>query len=223
MAESVEPGLRYGVYSYPEAARILGVSPRRVARWADGYFFPRKEGTGRSEPVLQARAHQRGVLTFPELIELMFVREFVALGVSLQHVRATAQALAREVGDYPFTRKQVLVGGRELLVRETDEVLRRPDVGQLVADFAETLVKHVEIEGDQVRRYYPPQYEGIVYLDMAYRGGEPVVSERAVPTRIIYDLWEQERNLERVADYFELPLEAVSAAIRYEGEWRLSA
>ncbi|MCS7191150.1 MAG: DUF433 domain-containing protein [Fimbriimonadales bacterium] len=223
MTEQEKPGLRYGVYSYLEAARILGVSPRRVARWADGYFFPRKESMGRSAPVLQARAHQQGVLTFPELIELMFVREFVALGVSLQHVRATAQALAKEVGDYPFTRRQVLVGGRELLVRETAEVLRRPDIGQLVADFAETLVKQVEIEGDRVRRYYPPQYNGIIYLDIAYRGGEPVVSEYAIPTRVIYNLWEKEQNLERVADYFDLPLEAVSAAIRYEGEWRLSA
>jgi len=219
----MQPGIHYGVYSYPEAARILGVSARRVARWADGYLFPLREGYGRSEPVLQARGHRRGVLTFPELIELMFVRDFVALGVSLQHIRATAQALAQEVGDYPFTRKQVLVGGRTLLVRETEHILRRPDIGQLVADFAETLVKQVEIENDIVRRYYPPQFNRLVYLDRAIRGGEPVVSERAVPTRIIYNLWERERDLERVADYFELPLDVVSAAIRYEGEWRLSA
>lgn len=220
---NVSPGLYYGVYSYAEAGRILGVSPRRVARWVDGYFFPRKEGVGYSEPVLQAQAHQRGVLTFPELVELMFVREFTALGVPLPHIRATAQALAKEVGDYPFTRKQVLVSGRELLVREAEQVLRRPDIGQLVADFAETLVKQVEIEGDTVRRYYPSQFERLIYLDRAIRGGEPVVSERAIPTRVIYNLWARERDLERVAEYFELPLEAVSAAIRYEGEWRLSA
>lgn len=219
----MKPGIHHGVYSYPEAARILSVSARRVARWADGYFFKRKEGIGRSKPVLQAQSHLPGVLTFPELIELMFVREFVALGVSLQHVRATAQALAREVGDYPFTRRQVLVGGRELLVRETNEILRRPDIGQLVADFAETLVKQVDIENDIVRRYYPPQFDRLIYLDRAIRGGEPVVSEYAVPTRIIYNLWEQERDLKRVAEYFELPIEMVSAAIRYEGEWRLSA
>ncbi|MCS6919474.1 MAG: hypothetical protein NZM28_06860 [Fimbriimonadales bacterium] len=138
-------------------------------------------------------------------------------------MRATAQALANEVGDYPFTRKQVLIGGRELLIREAEGILRRPDIGQLVADFAETLLKQVEIEGDRVRRYYPPQYDRVVYLDMAYRGGEPVVSEYAVPTRIIYNLWEKEQDLQRVVDYFELPEEVVSAAIRYEGEWRLSA
>lgn len=223
MSEEIKPGTRYGVYSYPEAARILGVSRQRVARWADGYFYPRKRDAGFSEPVLQARTHQRGALNFPELIELMFVREFTALGVPLPHTRATAQALAKEVGDYPFTRQKLLVSGRELLVRETDEVLRRPDIGQLIADFADGLLKQVEIVGDQVRRYYPPQFERIVYLDGALRGGEPVVSEYAIPTRIIYNLWRKERDLERVADYFDLPPETVSAAIRYEGEWRLSA
>lgn len=221
--KSIAPGIHYGVYSYPEAGRILGVSSRRVARWADGYFFSRKERVGHSEPVLQAQAHQRGVLNFHELIELMFVREFVALGVPLPRIRATAQALAKEVGDYPFTHRQVLVGGRELLVRETDDILRRPDIGQLVADFAETLAQQVEIKRDRVHRYYPPQYNRQVYLDMAIRGGEPVVSERAIPTRAIYNLWRQEQDLDRVADYFDLPPEIISAAIRYEGEWRLSA
>ncbi|GBC92131.1 hypothetical protein HRbin15_00595 [bacterium HR15] len=223
VAEVIKPGLIYGVYSYSEAARLLGIAPRRVARWADGYLFPLKHGRGYSAPVLQSYTHQRGVLSFPELIELMFVREFVALGVSLPHVRATAEALAQEVGDYPFTRRRVLVGGRELLVRETEHILRRPDIGQLVADFAETLATQIEIEDDHVRRYYPPQYARQIYLDRAIRGGEPVVSEHAIPTRIIYALWEQEHDLERVAEYFDLPIESISAAVRYEGEWRLSA
>lgn len=153
----------------------------------------------------------------------MFVREFVALGVSLQHIRTTAQALAQEVGDYPFTRKQVLVGGRILLVRETKHILRRPDIGQLVADFAETLVKQVEIENDQVRRYHPPEFEKVIYLDRYIRGGEPVVSEYAIPTRVLYALWQQEKDTERVADYFNISVELVFKPIRYEGEWRISA
>lgn len=218
----MQPGIHHGVYSYPEAARILGVSARRVARWADGYFFPRKEGIGHSEPVLQAQTHQRGVLTFPELIELMFVREFVALGVSLQHIRATAQALAREVGDYPFTRRQVLVGGANCWCAKPMK-----SYAALTSDNWSLTSRRrwlqVEIENDTVRRYYPPQFDRLIYLDRAIRGGEPVVSEYAVPTRIIYNLWEQERDLKRVAEYFDLPIEMVSAAIRYEGEWRLSA
>lgn len=54
------------------------------------------------------------------------MRKFVEAGVRLKHIRQTAEALAREVGAFSFTRKPVLVGGRELLVRETEHILRRP-------------------------------------------------------------------------------------------------
>jgi uncharacterized protein (DUF433 family) len=219
----VVPGLEYGIYSYAEAARLLGVTRQRLARWADGYFYSRRAGEAFSAPVLHAREHRRGVLTFPELIELFFVREFVALGVSLQHIRKTAEALSREVGEFPFSCKQVLVEGRKLLVREAKGLLKRPDIGQLVADFAEQFAQQIEFDGDLATRYYPLGYERQIYLDRRIRGGEPVVSERAIPTRVIYALWQREKDLHSVADYFKVPESVVSAAVRYEGEWRLSA
>ena len=158
---------------------------------------------------------EEGVYSYAEAARL--------LGVSLQHIRKTAEALAREVGEFPFSRKQVLVDGRTLLVREAEGVLKRPDIGQLAADFAEQFAQQIEFEGDLATRYYPPGYERRIYLDRRIRGGEPVVSERAIPTRVIYALWQREKDLQSVADYFEAPESVVSAAIRYEGEWRLSA
>lgn len=151
-------------------------------------------------------------------MELFFVRKFVEAGVRLKHIRQTAEALAREVGAFSFTRKPVLVGGRELLVRETEHILRRPDVGQLVADFAEQFVKHVDIDvhREQIVRYDPHGYDRQVYLDPRFRGGEAVVTARAIPTRIIYALWRQEGSLQRVAEYFEVDEHAVSAALDYE-------
>ncbi|GIV18127.1 MAG: hypothetical protein KatS3mg022_3562 [Armatimonadota bacterium] len=158
-------------------------------------------------------------------MELFFVREYSALGVPLPHIRATAEALAKELGPFPFTRKRLLVGGRELLVRHGEDILRRPDIGQLVADFAESLVRHVELEADEVSRYYPPTFEREVLLDRQIRAGEPVVWEAdyAIPTRVIYDLWETEKDVDSVADYFSIPPHKVSVAIRYESEWRLVA
>lgn len=220
-----KPGLEYGVYSYREAARLLQVSSRRVARWADGYLFQVKYGWRFSAPVLQSPEHLQGVLSFPEVIELFFVREYCGLGVRLQHIRATAEALAKEVGPFPFTKRQLLVAGRELLVRQSEQILRRADIGQLVADFAESLARHVEIDAEEVSRYYPPSFEREVVLDRRIRAGEPVVAEAgyAIPTRVIYALWEAEKNVDSVADYFNIPPQKVSVAVRYESEWRLVA
>lgn len=218
----ITPGLFNGVYSYLEAARLLGVSSGRVKRWADGYTFARKNDVGVSPPILQTD-RTTGVLSFPELWELMFVKEYAALGVSIPRIRETAQALSEVVGEYPFSSGQVMVSGRELLVESAAGVLQRPDVGQFVADFALSLAKHIEIRGDRVSRYNPPEFEGLIYLDRERRGGEPVVSDRAIATRVIHALWMKEQSVASVSEYFELSPELVSAAVRYEGQWRLAA
>ncbi len=221
-ASGEQPGLFQGVYSYPEAARLLGVPSKRVARWADGYSFEIKYGRGRSAPVLQTERYP-GVLCFRELMELFFVREYIALGVKLPHIRSTAEALAEQVGPYPFSASGVLVSGRDLLVRTAEGQLQRPDIGQLVADFADGFATSVDIREDRARRYRPQCFDDKIYLDSEIRGGEAVVTDFAIPTRVVYDLWEKERDLSVVAGYHDIELEDVSIAVRYEGQWRQAA
>lgn len=216
------PGLFNGVYSYKEAARLIGVSAQRVARWADGYVFQLKHGQGSSGPILQTERH-KGVLSFDELFELFFVREYVALEVPLPHIRATAEHLAREFGPYPFSAADLIVNGRELIQRSAEEVLARPDVGQIVADFAAGFSKSVKFRGKHAAQYIPPGFQNKIYLDREIRSGEAVVTEYAVPTRSIFALWEAEKQLQSVADYFDIPVPAVKVAVRYEGQWRLAA
>lgn len=216
-----EPREAHGVYSYAEAARLLRVPSARVSRWADGYTFKRKYDHGVSGPLLQTERRQK-ILSFHELWELMFVKEFIGLGVPLPQIRETAENLAREVGAYPFSSSKLLVQGRQLLVKAADG-LHRGDVGQLVADYAEQMAVYVEIRQDRVGRYNVPEYNQVVYLDKDVRWGEPSVSPRAIPTRIVFELYAKEQDLESVADYYELDAKHVSAAIRFESEWRLAA
>lgn len=216
------PGLLNGIYSYQEAARLLNVTVQRVARWADGYVFPRKSGYGVSGPILQSDRH-RGVLSFPELFELFFVREYVGLGVRLPNIRTTAENLARDFGPYPFSMADLIVSGHELLLRSAEDVLHRPDVGQIVADFAQDFSKSVEFREGRAAQYIPPGFQGKIYLDKDIRAGEAVVTPHAIPTRSIYALWEHERDLLSVAEYHDIAVSDVSMAVRYEGQWRLAA
>ena len=217
-----QPGIYGGVYSYLEAARLLNIAPPRVRRWADGYTFQRKKGPGSSRPILQTDRYP-GVITFSELWELFFVREYIALGVNLQHIRATAEALSKEFGAFPFTNAKLLTNGRRLLIERANGLLQRPDIGQLVADFADSMLPRVEIRDDHVGVYRPESFDDQVYLDREIRGGEPVVSAFAIPTRAIYALWENERRIEAVAEYHDIEPSIVSIAVRYEGQWRLAA
>jgi uncharacterized protein (DUF433 family) len=221
-ARSNTPGLFHGAYSYKEAARLLNVSAQRVARWADGYSFEVKYGVNSSGPILQTRRN-KGAISFLEFFELLFVKEYVALSVPLPHIRSTAEALSRELGDYPFSKARLLVGGRQLLIHHSNDILQRPDIGQLIADFADALNKQVVIRGEDAARYNPEGFDGNIYLDKDIHGGEAVIEEFAIPTRSIFSLWQKERSIESVADYHEISTTSVSQAIRYEGQWRLAA
>lgn len=222
---SEAPGLFQGVYNYTEAARLVGVTVQRLARWADGYTYTLKSGEyAASAPILQtARKKYKGVLSFRELIELFFVREYSALRVALPEIRRTAEHLAQVLGPYPFVRANLIVSGRELLIKTAHDLLERPAVGQLVADFGEAFQHRVAFRDDMVAQYRPPGYGEKILLDKQIRGGEPIVSEYGVPTRAIYALWEREQMLEPLAEYYELDLRDVSVAVRYESEWRLAA
>ncbi len=217
-----QPGLTTGVYAYRVAARLVGVPAPRITRWADGYIFQVKEGYGSSRPVLQTERH-KGVITFNELFELFFVREYVALGVSLPHVRRTAEVLADQLGPHPFASAELIVSGRELILNSAESVLQRPDVGQLVADFAVGFARQVAFRSNRAAQYRPHGFQSHVFLDREIRAGEAVVTSHAIPTRSIYALWEQEKSIPAVAEYYDIPASDVSAAVRYEGQWRLAA
>jgi uncharacterized protein (DUF433 family) len=163
------------------------------------------------------------VISFDELVELFFVREYVGLAVPLPHIRATAEALAEELGAHPFSSSDLIVNGRELIERNAERVLHRPDVGQIVASFAAGFATKVKFREKHAAQYVPDGFRKLIYLDRDIRAGEAVVTEFAVPTRTIFALWEKEKDLKAVAEYYDIPLPAVKAAVRYEGQWRLAA
>src|SRR5438876_10028365 len=84
-----------GLYTLPEAARLLRVPPANLRRWAKGYTFA---GDRFSEPLLRPDFPElaaRCILTFQDLMELFLVARFRKVGVSMQRIRSTARWAAR--------------------------------------------------------------------------------------------------------------------------------
>lgn len=214
-SERVQAGIGHGAYSYAEASMILGASRARIARWADGYTYPRKADIGKSDPVLQTDRAHKGVISFHELIELFFVQRYTSLGVPLKNVRDTAKALSPELGPYPFASGKLKTDGR-ILAREDGVGLIRPDVRQYVADFAAEFFEHVGIQDDLAVRFYPEAGKGLIVLHAERLYGQPIVEDGGVPTAQLYRLFKAEQNWERVADWFEIPVRSVKAAVDFE-------
>ena len=70
-----------GLYSLPEAARLLGASPASVRRWIGGYGYTLGDRI-RSVPPLWnmdlPMFDEQFVISFRDLIELRFVKAFIS-------------------------------------------------------------------------------------------------------------------------------------------------
>src|SRR5665213_1502569 len=98
-SQRLPAGIGRGIYSYNDAALLLGASSTCVRRWADGYTYKRKYDIGFSAPILQAE-RKAGVISFQDFLELFYVRQYDLLGVKLPEIRAVAQELSKTLGPY---------------------------------------------------------------------------------------------------------------------------
>ena len=132
MSQSALVGV--GLYSIPDAARIIGLKPPVLRRWVSEYTYTSHGVKYRHRPVVPPHlSGTRGVLTFPELIEILFVKQFRAEGVSMQVIRKAAQAAAWKFDTpYPFAVRRFDTDGSSIF----ETLKAQPDGEAIVEDLA---------------------------------------------------------------------------------------
>lgn len=208
--------MEVGIYSLPEAARLLRVTPARLSNWANGYTYKRKEDLGVKPPVLQTDREQTRVINFRELFELRAVREFRKLEVKLETIRSIAKRLADELGtDYPFAAQPLFVNGKEL-VRQHGSDFIQVDTGQIVMARIEDLRNELDFDDNIVAAWRPRHGENDVVITPSVQFGDPVAKGTRIPTRSILRLFIAEQDLETVAEQFDLTPDQVRHVIEFE-------
>jgi uncharacterized protein (DUF433 family) len=224
MAEMRHLGI--GLYTIPEAARLLKVPVGRLRRWAHGYSFAR----GRvAEPVFRRdypELAKQGILTFQDLIELCLVSQFRQAGVSMRTIRTTARWAADQFEtNHPFAIQRFHTDGKRLFAEmelPTEKGVPRrvyqelPTCQYVLDQIAESFFKKLDYEADIVSHYWPLGKDRSVVLDPARSFGEPIDVGSGVPTRLLYDMNRSGESVAEVADWFRVEPEAVRAAIEYE-------
>ncbi len=214
------------VYGIVEAAGLLGIRPERVRAWLDGY---ERNGV-RYPPVIRPEPTAGEVVTWGEFVELGYLREYRRKGVPLQRLRPVIDELRREFNTpYPLATARPYVMGKELVLQVQERhgtpaaiaIVIRSGQQILLADEANRFLKKVEFdrpkEGD-VRRIYPAGQVSPVVIDPLVRFGRPSVA--GVATERLWELHDAGENVDEIADGYDLPTEAVRAAIAYEEQLR---
>lgn len=206
--------LGLGLYSIPEAARIVGAPVRKVRRWI----------SPEADLIHRTFALEEHTVTFLELMELHFINMFRSEGVSLRTIRAAATAVSRRFhADYPFAVGRFDTDGRTIfatLIKNAanEEVVEDLKKGQYVfKQIMRPFFRRLEYRGaEEALRYWPLDTKGRVVLDPRRHFGKPIDAETGIPTKALYEAVRIGQEPSDVAQWFGVPRKAVTAAIQFE-------
>jgi uncharacterized protein (DUF433 family) len=233
MAHTKTNLLATGLYTVPEAAKYLRMRAGKVRRWVRGYKFCYRGAHHFSSPLFHSDlpSDDGGLtLTFADLMELHFIAMFQREGVSLPVIRTAAQRAAEVFGtDHPFAAKRFDTDGKRIFMTiENDapagiprhryiEELRK---AQLVFEEAvRPFFRLLEIDRNHIVRYWPLGQKARVVLDPRRGFGQSIDAETGVPTEVLYREVSQGESAVKVAQWYQVPVKAVEAAIYYEGAY----
>ena len=144
--------LGVGLYSVPDAARLLRVSPQRIRSWIDP----------RAGLIHRVFSPDEMVISFLELMDLHFVQMFRGKGVSLQTIRRAAKTADRQFNcPHPFTLHRFDTDGRDIFATLSRTETRRKLVqdlkhGQFVFEtICRPFFRKLEYHQDTAVRFWP--------------------------------------------------------------------
>lgn len=224
-----------GIYSFSNAARIVDAYPQSVRRWSEGYSFKsrNKEGRSTSPPLLLTPTTQydeHSVLTFEQLVEILFVRLFRAQGVAMPVIRAAALRASRLFdSEHPFAFEGLKTDGREIfhiIASDVDDLSQAAIAeslakGQMImADMALPYFRKLRYDNLVASQYWPLGEDRKIVIDPERSFGEPIDASTGTPTRIMYGRFNAGDPVERVAYWYNASQESVRDAIEFETQAR---
>jgi uncharacterized protein (DUF433 family) len=211
-----------GLYTVAEACQMTGIPTATFRRWVFGYVRRRNAERVEYRPISPpeiGRIEGHLVVGFRDLLEVRIVHAFRMAGVSWHVIRLAAANASRPGRTHPFLSERFRTDGRTIFLesfREAGEE-RLVDLARNQHAFHRVIapsLRDVLFEGDEPRAWYPLWPRKMVVVDPTRSFGRPIAG--GVPTDILAQSAARETSLDVVARWYEVPLEAVRAAVDWQ-------
>ncbi len=216
-------------YSIAEASRLVNMKSWTVRRYLKGYEYDYSYSgsTQRSiqPPVIKDAEERKTYASFLDLIDLVFVREFMQRGFKLPTLRKALDEAREYLGTPHFARSTFFTSGSQEII------LRLPQDGIMIAlltggqsampEIIESLSDRLEFEDVTefgfANKWYPKGANGLIVIDPEVSFGRPTIIGTGIPTNNIYDLYlGEEQKIEPVGSWFNIPAPQIQAAVQFE-------
>ena len=213
-------------YSMAEISRLVGVKPWTVRRYLQGYEYDYINSRTIQPPVVKDDTKDKTkYASFLDLIDLIFVREFMRRGFGLPTLRKALDEAREWLGTRHLARSVFFTSGNKEIILElpkdgcmikllTGGQSEMPQIVKMLSDKLE----FEDVTGyGFVKRWYPRGEQGLIVIDPRISFGRPTLKGRAVPTHNIYDLYlGEKKKIAPVSNWFRIPAPEIDAAIKFE-------
>lgn len=209
-----------GLYTIPEAARLSGVAPARIRQWVYG-----QGGAATLQPQLPPVGGQNAI-GFYNLVEILYVRDLAAQGVTWRTIKKAAERARSVMQDtHPFAMRHLHTDGRGLFLETAKETGDRQLLNLVDGNFAmlevleRSFVRTIAFDGpgDRASTWQPLGNLDRIIVDPTRKFGRPIDRETGVPTDVLASaLVAEQGNADRVARWWQVPVEAVQQAAEFE-------
>jgi uncharacterized protein (DUF433 family) len=205
------PLLASGIYTIPEAARLVEAPKGAMRVWVEG----RK---GKQSPIIENQLGRIGrtvAVSFTNLMELRFVATFARAGVRLDEIRSILGEVRKELRHpHPFATKTVFkTDGRrivaEIALKNGVEVLYdlKSRNYEMLPVILQSLKENViwSADGDAIAWFPRPKVAPHVLIHPAHSFGRPILSASKIPVETLADAVVAEGSVRAVAQLYDVP------------------
>lgn len=212
-------------YSIAEASRLVQMKSWTVRRYLQGYEYDYINKRTKQPPVVKSDNREKTYASFLDLVDLVFVREFMRRGFGLPTLRKALDEARDWLGTPHFAQSKFFTSGADqialqvprdgsMIVLLTGGQAAMPQVIELLSDKLD--FEHVTKHGF-ANRWYPRGAKGIIVIDPFISFGRPTIIGTGIPTNNVYDLYLGEKQkIEPVRKWFNIPANKIQAAVQFE-------
>jgi uncharacterized protein (DUF433 family) len=216
-----------GIYTLTTAAKIIKINPQKMRRWINGYTYSKNMECRSYEPLLKTEFDYNSenvIVSFLDLVELLFINNFIQYGISIQKIRKAAVVASKLINtSHPFAIKKMFTDGKSIFAdiaqeEKDDSLLDLINKQYQISEIIEpTLYKCIDFNRyDLAEKWWPKGKDGAIVLDSSRNMGQPILDKYNIRTELIYDLYKTKHSISEIADWYELDKNAIEVAINYE-------
>ncbi|WP_267397142.1 MULTISPECIES: DUF433 domain-containing protein [unclassified Sphingomonas] len=217
-----EAAFGVGIYTAPEAARMVGMRAATLRRWLLGYDHHAKHEDPLWRPQYASIEDDGVLLGFRDLVEARIVNALRAKKIGLPTIRVCMERARDIVGqDRPFSTSQFKTDGKTIFLKITrglDEPqlidLRRSQ-GVFNRVVAPSLAD-LDFGPDGAERWWLLHGKKTIVADPDRAFGQPIVAEHGMTTARVAEAVQAEGSIAKVATLYELKPRLIRDALAYE-------